>query len=390
MYKPRIWNHLSVAAVLASGSLAKASEFDAENALVSDYCVMCHSDQSMTAGFSLEAFDVSRAEDKAPLAEKMIRKLRAGMMPPSFAPKPDPAEIADLARTLEERIDEVAARNPNPGARTFQRLNRAEYSRSIRELLALDVDVTAFLPPDTISHGFDNVADVQTMSPTLMEGYLRAAGKISRLAVGDPRTGATEATYKVPRTASQMDRVDGSSFRHARRNLHGPSLPRGRRVRVQDDAPRKPDRAALWSAGEGRADRDLDRGRAGGAPRHRPDDGRVRSERDESREPASLPQGRSASGVGRLSPEVRESRRRFDGADRPYPRRHDHRNRLRSQDPPAPPRVPDQRTAQRDRSLGHREPPESLHLPAHHGRRRASLRPARSFPSSRPKPTGGL
>src|SRR5262245_11894293 len=146
VYKPRIYCALG-AAVLASPSLGSASEFDA-NAFVSDYCVMCHSDQAMTAGFSLESFDVGHAEDKAPLAEKMIRKLRAGMMPPSFAPKPDPAEIADLAKRLEERIDEAAARNPNPGARTFQRLNRAEYARSIRELLALDVDVTAFLPPD--------------------------------------------------------------------------------------------------------------------------------------------------------------------------------------------------------------------------------------------------
>ncbi len=143
----------------------------------------------------------------------MIRKLRAGMMPPSFAPRPDPAEMADLARTLEERIDEAAARNPNPGARTFQRLNRAEYSRSIRELLALDVDVTAFLPPDTISHGFDNVADVQTMSPTLMEGYLRAAGKISRDRGGESRRPARpRPTYKVPRTASQMDHVEGAPF----------------------------------------------------------------------------------------------------------------------------------------------------------------------------------
>jgi cytochrome c551/c552 len=212
VYKSRFHYYLGGMAVLASAALASASEFEAENALVSDYCVMCHSDQSMTAGFSLESFDVSRAEEEAPLAEKMIRKLRAGMMPPSFAPQPDPTEIADLARTLEARIDEAAARNPDPGARTFQRLNRAEYARSIQELVGLDVDVSAFLPPDTISHGFDNVADVQTMSPTLMEGYLRAAGKISRLAVGDPAIGATEATYKVPRTASQMERVEGAPF----------------------------------------------------------------------------------------------------------------------------------------------------------------------------------
>jgi len=216
VFKFRFASVLRTVLVLLSSAIAGASEktasasYESQNAVVVDYCIMCHSDAAMTAGFSLEAFDVGRAEEKAPLAEKMIRKLRAAMMPPSFAPQPDAAEIADLARTLEERIDEVAAKNPNPGGRTFQRLNRAEYARSIHALLALDVDVTAFLPPDTISHGFDNVADVQTMSPTLMEGYLRAAGKISRLAVGDPNTGATEATYKVPRTGSQMEHVEGA------------------------------------------------------------------------------------------------------------------------------------------------------------------------------------
>ena len=218
MLKSLLRNILQAVLVLVPAGVAGASEkttsgsYESQNALVADYCVMCHSDEAMTAGFSLEAFDVGRAEQSAPVAEKMIRKLRAGMMPPSFAPQADPAEIADLARTLEERIDEVAAGNPNPGGRTFQRLNRAEYARSVHELLALDVDVTAFLPPDTVSHGFDNVADVQTMSPALMEGYLRASGRISRLAVGDPSTGATEATYKLPRTGSQMEHVEGAPF----------------------------------------------------------------------------------------------------------------------------------------------------------------------------------
>ena len=101
-------------------------------------------------------------------------------------------------------------RDPNPGWRPFQRLNRAEYAREIRSLLDLDVDVTAFLPADTISDGFDNVADVQTFSPTLMEGYLRAASRIAMLAIGDPDGSATQATFKLPKTASQMDRVEGA------------------------------------------------------------------------------------------------------------------------------------------------------------------------------------
>ena len=113
---------------------------------------------------------------------------------------------------MERRVDAVAAANPNLGRRTFQRLNRAEYARSVRELLRIDVDVNAFLPPDTMSQGFDNIADVQNLSATLLQGYLRAADRISRLAVGDPTASASEATFKVPRTASQLRRAEGAPF----------------------------------------------------------------------------------------------------------------------------------------------------------------------------------
>ena len=140
----------------------------------------------------------------------MIHKLRAGMMPPSGARRPADAQITQLVAALETRMDAAAAADPNPGWRPFQRLNRAEYAREVRHLLDLDVDVTAFLPADTISDGFDNVADVQTFSPTLMEGYLRAASRIAMLAVGDPDSSPTQATFKLPKTASQMERVDGA------------------------------------------------------------------------------------------------------------------------------------------------------------------------------------
>ena len=116
----------------------------------------------------------------------MIRKLRAGMMPPPGARRPEPAQLHALAEALETRIDTPPPAKPNPGWRPFQRLNRVEYARAVNDLLALDVDVTALLPPDTISQGFDNVADVQAFSPALMEGYLRAASRVTALAVGDP------------------------------------------------------------------------------------------------------------------------------------------------------------------------------------------------------------
>ena len=140
----------------------------------------------------------------------MIRRLRSGMMPPVGAKRPDAATIASLVTAFETRIDRAAALNPNPGWRPSQRLNRAEYQRAVKDLLAVDVDVNAYLPADTLSDGFDNIADSQTISSTLMEGYLRAASQISRLAVGDRNASATSTTWKVPRTASQMRHVEGA------------------------------------------------------------------------------------------------------------------------------------------------------------------------------------
>jgi hypothetical protein len=178
--------------------------------LVKQYCAGCHNDRGKAGDLTLAGWDVARANADRELTEKMIHKLRAGMMPPATARRPAPEKITQLVSALESRMDAAAAADPDPGWRPFQRLNRAEYAREIRHLLDLDVDVTAFLPADTISDGFDNVADVQTFSPTLMEGYLRAASRIAMLAIGDPDSSATQATFKLPKTASQMERVDGA------------------------------------------------------------------------------------------------------------------------------------------------------------------------------------
>lgn len=181
-----------------------------QSALVKQYCVGCHSDRGKAGGLSLASFDATLVVDHAATTEKMIRKLRAGMMPPAGARRPEPSAIASLIDGFETRIDRAAALHPNPGSRPSQRLNRAEYARAVRDLLAIDVDVSAYLPPDTISDGFDNIADSQTISTTLMEGYLRAASQISRLAVGDRHASASSTTWKVPRTASQMRHVEGA------------------------------------------------------------------------------------------------------------------------------------------------------------------------------------
>ncbi|MBY0494967.1 MAG: DUF1592 domain-containing protein [Cyanobacteria bacterium] len=183
-----------------------------QTALVKTYCATCHTDRTKdrTGGVSFQGFDAAKLEENGEVTEKMIRKLRAGMMPPPGAKRPEPAVLQALATSFESRMDRHAALNPNPGSRPFQRLNRAEYQNAVRDLLNVDVDVTTYLPPDTISHGFDNVADAQSFSPTLMDGYLRAASQISRLAIGDRNASASSVTYKIPRAASQMRRVDGA------------------------------------------------------------------------------------------------------------------------------------------------------------------------------------
>ncbi len=196
-----------VAAHAAAPAGSTAAE---QTALVKQYCATCHSERGKAGDLSLANFDAAKIEQNGALTEKMIRKLRAGMMPPAGARRPEPAVIQAMVSSFESRMDKVAALNPNPGSRPFQRLNRAEYSNAVRDLLNLDVDVSSYLPPDTISHGFDNVADAQTFSPTLMDGYLRAASQISRLAVGDRNASASSVTYKIPRSASQMRRVEGA------------------------------------------------------------------------------------------------------------------------------------------------------------------------------------
>ncbi|MGE3277860.1 MAG: DUF1592 domain-containing protein [Vicinamibacterales bacterium] len=196
----------AMAAAHATGPMTA----EAGTALVQQYCVTCHNDRTKAGSLSLADFDAADAPGRAQVAEKMIRKLRTGMMPPSGARRPEGAALTDFATSLETRIDRAAAAAPAPGWRPFQRLNRSEYARAVRDMLGLDVDVAAFLPADTVSDGFDNVADVQTFSPTLLEGYLRAAGEVARLAVGDRDATATESTYKVPKTASQMRRVEGA------------------------------------------------------------------------------------------------------------------------------------------------------------------------------------
>jgi len=183
---------------------------ESQSALTKQYCSGCHNDNFKSGGISLSELDLAHAEKNPQLAEKVIRKLRVGLMPPVGKPRPDSKTLATFISTLEETMDKAAALNPNPGRRPFQRLTRTEYARSVYDLLGIEVDVAALLPPDSLSDGFDNIADSQAFSPTLTEGYMRAAAKISRDALGDPKALPTSSITKVPRTASQMRHLDGA------------------------------------------------------------------------------------------------------------------------------------------------------------------------------------
>ncbi|WP_263356028.1 DUF1592 domain-containing protein [Acidicapsa ligni] len=205
--------HLSAQAAaknLKANPVAVAHSIDGANELVEDYCAGCHNDDIHRGGLSLKTLDLAHPDKNPVVAEKVIRKLRAGMMPPPKAPRPPEAELAGFTSGIENRLDRVALAHPYAGFTALHRLNRVEYANSIKALLDLDIDAASLLPPDDLSHGFNNMADVLTVSPALFEAYISAAGKISRLAVGDPTASAQMATYIVPRVISQTSQVDGA------------------------------------------------------------------------------------------------------------------------------------------------------------------------------------
>ena len=187
---------------------AATSTSSPSQALVKQYCVTCHNARAKTAGLSLEGLDPAEAASHADTWEKSIVKVRGGMMPPQGTPRPDETTLAAFATSLEKAIDDRALRSPNPGHKPVHRLNRTEYGNAVRDLLDLDVDVTSLLPADDESHGFDNIAGVLRVSPSLLEQYLAAARAISSLAVGTDRE-LVRVAYRVPPDDSQQDHVDG-------------------------------------------------------------------------------------------------------------------------------------------------------------------------------------
>jgi hypothetical protein len=180
-----------------------------QKAVVAQYCITCHSDKAQTGGLSLESLDPDRPELHAEVWEKVARKLRAGLMPPTGMPRPAGTGLETFRRTLESSLDKAAAAKPNPGAPALHRMNRNEYVNAIRDLIAVDVDPVMVLPADDSLEGLDNIADVLGTSPALIERYVSAAAKISRIAIGNTDIGPLSYTYKVRGDVSQDKHIEG-------------------------------------------------------------------------------------------------------------------------------------------------------------------------------------
>jgi hypothetical protein len=175
------------------------------------YCVTCHNQKLNTGGLALDTLDVGQVGRDSQAWEKVVRKLRAGMMPPQGMPRPDAATYEAVTVALENELDRAAASKPKLAVPAVHRMNRTEYANAIRDLLGLDIDPATYLPADDTSYGFDNVSSGLQVSPTLVEGYVNAASKISRLALGH-ETGSARKIYHAREDTSQEDHIDGLPF----------------------------------------------------------------------------------------------------------------------------------------------------------------------------------
>ena len=184
----------------------------AAKSVIDGYCTDCHNDAERTGELTLERLALTDVGAQTEVWETVVRKLRGRMMPPAGEPLPEAEAADELVAYLEEQLDAAAAANPNPGRKSLHRLNRTEYGNAIRDLLALDIDASAYLPNDSEAYGFDNIADVLGTDPSLLDRYLSAAWKITSAALGDTDIAPAVATYRVPPDRSQRDHVAGLPF----------------------------------------------------------------------------------------------------------------------------------------------------------------------------------
>ena len=204
--------NLAVEQAPGAGEQTAPMSLEAQGEFIAEYCSHCHNPVDLFGGMTLTNLDFAHPEQNAELAEKVVGKVKAGLMPPAGEYRPEKGPLDAFASAIEIRLDEAAAEGPNPGTRGFQRLTRDEYANSIKHLLGVEVDVAKYLPADMLSEGMDNIADSQPLSASLMEGYMRAAGEITNQALGDPNATPTSVMFKATRLASQLEHVPGTPF----------------------------------------------------------------------------------------------------------------------------------------------------------------------------------
>src|SRR5580658_5239591 len=197
----------SVALGLCLAAACAASTDPSQREVLDKYCVTCHNQRLKTGGLTLDTMDLGKIPAQAEVWEKVIRKLRSGTMPPAGIPRPDAATYGRVAGWIEAQIDQAS--EPYAGRPILHRLNRSEYANAVRDLLALDIDAAALLPPDDSAFGFDNISDALGVSPSLQEHYLDAALKIGALAVGDPKIAPGSETWRIRQDLSQDQHVNG-------------------------------------------------------------------------------------------------------------------------------------------------------------------------------------
>ena len=374
--------------------VALAQSAPDDRALLTRYCVGCHNDRTLTAGVSLQGVDFDRVGEHAgevELWERVIRKLRTRAMPPAGRPRPSEGQYEGVVARLETAIDAAAAADPNPGRRpAVHRLNRAEYANAIRDLLALDVDTRTLLPADDSGFGFDNIADVLSVSPMLTERYLSAARKISRLAVGDPNLAPSTEIFTVDKYLKQDARVSddlpfgsrgGLAVRHTF-PVDGEYVVKIYLARTYDGRLR------------GLANRHEMEVRLDGAPRRDAHRGRPRPRRVGRRAAAGLPElgrrraGGALHGSRRPPPARGDLRRPGGGARRHAPAAlRGHELRVRRRPEPRPGHRPHRAAGalRRHRPRRHAEPPHHVRVPA--PGRRGAVRPRGG--RVRPRDPGG-
>src|SRR5208283_2192639 len=198
---------LCLPVLFSRGAPTTTGPADTHRAMLHQYCVMCHNQKLRTGGVALDQLNTVNVAPDAETWEKVLRKVSTSQMPPPGLPHPDAPARTEFATWLETSLDRSAADNPNPGRPAIHRLNRAEYGNAIRDLLALNFDAGSMLPADDSGYGFDNIGDVLSVSPVLLERYMATARKVARLAVGDTKVSPSIQQYSVPRGLVQTEQV---------------------------------------------------------------------------------------------------------------------------------------------------------------------------------------